>query len=277
MISGELYLGHSSLPFLSTLRLYLPPSAFTDAERTLIEQNSPLVTERMQTDVQELADSLNRTVFRWPALIPPPDTERVRSLQLHEGSPVIFNISQLRLRTVETMVHLASGPSRPLAELIFDRETIAELEAQLPDGQEPLTRTSSWGIPFSWFVLISEGDRTEVVESQTKVITVRVQVPLPVAVERLEGAISILENSAPELDLLEELRSLRAWIDGLDPEGAMELDYGAIADRIYPDDSPMDVRLGLESIAEGDLTGAAAAYRRLASRWIPIRQLARAS
>jgi hypothetical protein len=50
-----------------------------------------------------------------------------------------------------------------------------------------------------------------------------------------------------------------------------------VADKVYPDDSPMDIRLGIECLAEGDMTGAAAAYRRLASRWIPIRQLARAS
>ena len=61
------------------------------------------------------------------------------------------------------------------------------------------------------------------------------------------------------------------------PAAVLELDYGPVADLVYPDDSPSDVRLGIESLADGDMTGAAAAYRRLASRWIPIRQLARAS
>lgn len=274
---GELYLGNSSLPFLSALRLYLPRTAFTDAEQALIEQCSPPVTDRMHTDVQELADSLERTVLNWPSLTPGPETERVRSLQLGEGSPVLFNISQLRLRTALTAAEMTIGPTRRLAEMVFDERAMKELKDQVPAGRRTITRTSTWGIPFSWFVLVSEGDRTEVVESRTKVITVRVHVPLPLAVERLENAIILLEASAPELDLLEELRSLQDWFDDLNPDGAVELDYGAVADRIYPDDSPLDVRLGLESMAKGDLTGAAAAYRRLATRWIPIRQLSRAS
>ena len=67
------------------------------------------------------------------------------------------------------------------------------------------------------------------------------------------------------------------WLDGFDDGAAVALDYGQVAEAVYPDDSPSDLRLGIECLAEADLTGAAAAYRRLASRWLPIKQLARAS
>ena len=38
-----------------------------------------------------------------------------------------------------------------------------------------------------------------------------------------------------------------------------------------------DLRLGIESLSESDMTGAAASYRRLSSRWLAVRQLARAN
>jgi hypothetical protein len=79
------------------------------------------------------------------------------------------------------------------------------------------------------------------------------------------------------MNLLDELTTLTEWLEEFHPDSMVELDYGSVADRVFPDESPTDVLLGIECLAEGDMTGAAAAYRRLASRWIPIRQLARAS
>ncbi|WP_330059366.1 hypothetical protein [Paenarthrobacter sp. Z7-10] len=115
------------------------------------------------------------------------------------------------------------------------------------------------------------------VESAGRVLTVRIQVPLATALERSSATLRMLEATAPDMDMYDELDGVHNWAQDFPPDSVLELDYGPLADRVYPDESPMDVRLGLECLAEGDLTGAAAAYRRLASRWIPIRQLARAS
>jgi hypothetical protein len=106
---------------------------------------------------------------------------------------------------------------------------------------------------------------------------VRIRATLAETLERVRYAVAHLAVAAPELDMLEDLTQLTEWLELFHPSSVVELDYGAVADKVYPDDSPLDVRLGIECLAEGDMTGAAAAYRRLASRWIPIRQLARAS
>ena len=87
----------------------------------------------------------------------------------------------------------------------------------------------------------------------------------------------MLATMAPDLDLFTELTDLRNWLSGFSEAGVIELDYGPVANTVHPDDSPADVHMGLECLAEGDFTGAAPAYRRLANRWMPIRQLARAS
>ena len=114
-------------------------------------------------------------------------------------------------------------------------------------------------------------------ESDGHIVTVRIRAAIGQALERVRYAVAHLALAAPDLDMLEDLTQLTEWLELFHPDSVVELDYGAVADKVYPDDSPLDVRLGIECLAEGDMTGAAAAYRRLASRWIPIRQLARAS
>nr|WP_246279689.1 hypothetical protein [Psychromicrobium silvestre] len=260
------------------MRLYLPLSEFSAAEQQFINRSAPPLEDRMRADLQELGDSLHRVIRAQP--FPEASSERVRSLQLLDDGPVLFNLNQVLPRSLAALEQLQAGPIAKLANTVFESEMLQEVQQRVHQGstgQRSLTRSSSWGIPFGWFVVVSEADRTEVVESRSRVITVRVQTPVSVAQQRLAAGIENLEVTAPELDLLEELRELQDWLSGVSHQAAVELDYGAIADRIYPDESPTDVRVGLECLAEGDLTGAAAAYRRLASRWIPIRQLSRAS
>ncbi len=71
------------------------------------------------------------------------------------------------------------------------------------------------------------------------------------ALERVRYAVAHLALAAPDLDMLEDLTQLTEWLELFHPESVVELDYGAVADKVYPDDSPMDVRLGIECLAEG--------------------------
>ena len=201
------------------------------------------------------------------------------------GQPagLLYCPSQLVLRAGLAANALLAGIHAPLAQLLIPEEQrdrhqgrIDEVRAHAGLGRVH-TRASTWGIPFSWFCLFQESDLTEVVESEGHIVTVRVRAPIGEALERVGYAVAHLTLAAPDLDMLEDLTQLTEWLTLFHPESAVELDYGAVADKVYPDDSPLDVRLGIECLAEGDMTGAAAAYRRLASRWIPIRQLARAS
>jgi hypothetical protein len=175
------------------------------------------------------------------------------------------------------------GVHSPLADLLIpvsQRDKHQVRIDRINAGEEAKrvhTRASTWGIPFSWFSLFAESDRKDVVESDGRILTVRVWTPLTEALDRARFAVAHLALAAPDLDMLDDLTQLTEWLELFHIQSMVELDYGAVADKVYPDESPMDVRLGIECLAEGDMTGAAAAYRRLASRWIPIRQLARAS
>ncbi|NUU31340.1 hypothetical protein [Arthrobacter sp. C9C5] len=303
-MTGNLYRGQAGLPFSSTLRVYEPLEAFPAEQQEALRTAGARAESRAAVENAELLASLGRITRPGGDPFPTGQTDLVRVLAV-SGSAGASNVaarkaeeigdgevlpatllycpSQLVLRAGLAANALMEGIHGPLAQLLIpeeqrDRhqERIDQVKAREGIGRVH-TRASTWGIPFSWFCLFQESDPTDVVESGGRIVTVRIRATIGAALGRVRHAVAHLALAAPDLDMLEDLTQLTEWLELFHSESVVELDYGAVADKVYPDDSPMDVRLGIECLAEGDMTGAAAAYRRLASRWIPIRQLARAS
>ena len=312
-MTGNLYHGQAGLPFSSTLRVYEPLEAFPAKQQGALRAAGARSESRAAVENAELLASLGRITRPGGDPFPTGQTDLVRVLAVSDGgsaSPdkagprnaapdkaapdkaddgevlparLLYCPSQLVLRAGLAANALMEGIHGPLAQLLIpeelrDRhqERIDKVKAREGVGRVH-TRASTWGIPFSWFCLFQESDPTDVVESGGRIITVRIRATIGAALERVRHAVAHLALAAPDLDMLEDLTQLTEWLELFHPDSVVELDYGAVADKVYPDESPLDVRLGIECLAEGDMTGAAAAYRRLASRWIPIRQLARAS
>jgi hypothetical protein len=293
-MTGNLYRGQAGLPFSSTLRVYEPLDAFPEEQRPAIQAAGARSASRAAVENAELLASLGRITRSGGDPFPTGRTDLVRVTAAPaapggtdedaDADPVLLYCpSQLVLRAGLAANALMEGIHGPLAELLIPeeqrdkhQERIDQVKAR--DGSIRVhTRASTWGIPFSWFSLFMEADHKDVVEAAGRILTVRVWAPITEALERARYAVANLALAAPDLDMLDDLAQLTEWLETFHVESMVELDYGAVADKVYPDDSPMDIRLGIECLAEGDMTGAAAAYRRLASRWIPIRQLARAS
>ncbi len=298
-MTGNLYRGQAGLPFSSTLRVYEPLDAFPEEQRQAIQEAGARAASRAAVENAELLASLGRITRSGGDPFPTGRTDLVRvtttpapaggsdsepSADGADAEPVLLYCpSQLVLRAGLAANALMEGIHGPLAELLIPeeqrdkhQERIDQVKAR--DGSTRVhTRASTWGIPFSWFSLFMESDHKDVVEAGGRIVTVRVWAPITEALERARYAVANLALAAPDLDMLDDLAQLTEWLEMFHVESMVELDYGAVADKVYPDESPMDIRLGIECLAEGDMTGAAAAYRRLASRWIPIRQLARAS
>lgn len=298
-MTGNLYRGQAGLPFSSTLRVYEPLEAFPEEQRQAIREAGARAASRAAVENAELLASLGRITRSGGDPFPTGRTDLVRvttapapvagsdsepSADGAGAEPVLLYCpSQLVLRAGLAANALMEGIHGPLAELLIPeeqrdkhQERIDQVKAR--DGSTRVhTRASTWGIPFSWFSLFMESDHKDVVESGGRIVTVRVWAPITEALERARYAVANLALAAPDLDMLDDLAQLTEWLEMFHVDSMVELDYGAVADKVYPDESPMDIRLGIECLAEGDMTGAAAAYRRLASRWIPIRQLARAS
>ncbi|TNB76287.1 hypothetical protein FHJ30_02630 [Arthrobacter sp. BB-1] len=298
-MTGNLYRGQAGLPFSSTLRVYEPLEAFPEEQRQAIQAEGARSASRAAVENAELLASLGRITRSGGDPFPTGRTDLVRVTTApaptsgtageasddgaDEEPVLLYCPSQLVLRAGLAANALMEGIHGPLAELLIPeeqrdkhQERIDQVKAR--DGSVRVhTRASTWGIPFSWFSLFMESDHKDVVEAGGRIVTVRVWAPITDALERARYAVANLALAAPDLDMLDDLAQLTEWLELFHVNSMVELDYGAVADKVYPDDSPMDIRLGIECLAEGDMTGAAAAYRRLASRWIPIRQLARAS
>lgn len=294
-MAGNLYRGQAGLPFSSTLRVYEPLDAFPEEQRQAIAAAGAQTASRAAVENAELLASLGRITRSGGDPFPTGRTDlvRVTTAPAAGGGPsddgadaepeLLYCPSQLVLRAGLAANALMEGIHGPLAELLIPeeqrdkhQERIDQVKAR--DGSIRVhTRASTWGIPFSWFSLFMDSDHKDVVEASGRILTVRVWAPITEALERARYAVANLALAAPDLDMLDDLAQLTEWLELFHVNSMVELDYGAVADKVYPDDSPMDIRLGIECLAEGDMTGAAAAYRRLASRWIPIRQLARAS
>ena len=296
-MTGNLYRGQAGLPFSSTLRVYEPLEAFPEEQRPAIQAAGAQAVSRAAVENAELLASLGRITRSGGDPFPTGRTDlvRVTTAPATDGGtaddgadaaqePVLLYCpSQLVLRAGLAANALMEGIHGPLAELLIPEEQRDRHQERIDlvkarDGSVRVhTRASTWGIPFSWFSLFAESDRKDVVEAGGRILTVRVWASITDALERARYAVANLALAAPDLDMLDDLAQLTEWLELFHVDSMVELDYGAVADKVYPDESPMDIRLGIECLAEGDMTGAAAAYRRLASRWIPIRQLARAS
>ncbi len=295
-MTGNLYRGQAGLPFSSSLRIYEPLEAFPPEQQRQLVAEGTRNGSRAAVENAELQASLGRITRSGGDPFPTGHTDLVRMTRVptgrhaaapdtedHDAGRLLYCPSQLVIRAGLAANALMDGVHSPLADLLIPVSQRDKHQARIDRinageaAKRVHTRASTWGIPFSWFSLFSESDRKDVVESEGRILTVRVWTPLTEALDRARFAVAHLALAAPDLDMLDDLTQLTEWLELFHVQSMVELDYGAVADKVYPDESPMDVRLGIECLAEGDMTGAAAAYRRLASRWIPIRQLARAS
>ncbi|EMQ96930.1 hypothetical protein ACIGB6_05265 [Paeniglutamicibacter gangotriensis] len=273
-----------ALPPTSYLRVFEPLRAFSDQDQAVAVSTGRVGREVLEDSTA--AAAIKRLTRPLSDPFPHQHRESFRKLvtTTWDGSiHTLYCPDQLATRTILASEQL-DGSMRPqLLELLVPsaaREANA-LRVDKDQFTEDLahlhTRTSTWGIPFGWLILVHEDDEVEIVEDGEELLASRIYTPLHQALDRARYAAATLAIHAPEMDLLDELATLSEWLQLFDKESVIELDYGRIAALVWPDESPHDLRLGIESLAESDMTGAAASYRRLSNRWLAIRQLARAN
>ena len=68
----------------------------------------------------------------------------------------------------------------------------------------------------------------------------------------------------------EDLARLGRWLSAFSPASLVSLDYGSVADRIQPDESPQDMADAVELLRAEDPGAATAALRRIFQRWAPL-------
>lgn len=271
-----------NLPPTAFLRVFSPLRAFDDTDQLLIGEQQPMSRSAYEILArQALMARVSRDVTD-PFPHQTTESYRVLHQSTPEGTGTFYCPDQLPLRAGMAAGLLEDQLPFALMDVVIPA-TAAEAHSDrlMNHGMwmddEPLfTRESTWGVPLGWFAAVHEDDETEVEDDGAHVTVARVHTPLILAIERTARAAAILGRVAPELPLVEQVEELHTWLLRFHRDSVVELDYGQLAGVVWPDDSPRDLREGIEALEDQDLLSAAAAHRRLVSRWTRVRQWGRA-
>lgn len=172
-------------------------------------------------------------------------------------------------------------PGVPVPDAVRD-QAAADLASYVERGGDVrlFSRTATWHVPVAWFVLFGPDERELNLDDGER--SLRYLTAMSSARRRCAIALRTARRHLADLPVVAEIEQLGRWLEEFHPHCLVELDYGGLVDlvddvRLAGDDSVADVAAGLEALADGDDVTAAAAYRRLSSRWTRVQLMARAS
>lgn len=270
------------LPYASYLRVYEPLSALSNATREALAHELETVSDPVTTWVSEQTAVLNRTVAS-PAI------------GVHDGhsyAPYVLRLSgrsyycpaDMPLRSWLSLTSLIDNVGDVNVQLLFPPESIAGADETFLSWRRahpeavPHVRQTTWGVPRTWFVLVTAKER-ELYDAGA-FISIRYRTPVVEARRRLAGAATVLEV-IDESDLMEELADLGHWLESFDDGSWLEVDYAGVAqylgEDIDADCSADDVQEALRCLRTSDWSRAGEAYRRFEARWRAVNAHERAN
>jgi hypothetical protein len=290
------------LPYAAYLRVYEPLSAFPEVERhRWAEYASCEERPRRATALAaEQAEAVRRLIALPP--VPAPEGESGDAyVRWAEGVTYICPW-QTRLRSWVALSRLrAMAPS-----LVRTAFPVGAADAAVQDfaswqHQESSLRvyiqTSTWTVPFAWFVPFSTDERWLVLGSggdpgdggQMTAAGPRTLVyatTMARARQRACWALGVMRNApgwpAPDggRGMVTGLEQLQRWLGEFHSQAVVELDYGGLVhlldnDALCADQSVAEVAAAVSALATGEPEFAAAMYQRFASRWVALEGLQR--
>ncbi|MDR7373377.1 hypothetical protein J2X28_000333 [Kocuria rhizophila] len=212
----------------------------------------------------------------------------------HPGDFPVFHPTQRLRRSLRLFTAAENEDSAQLLPLLVPEQEVAEAaKATSSEAFQPVyTREAAYAIPLAWFAAFTPADHVASQHSGHEIH--RFIVPADAAAQRTLQAAQIVDDAGravsgdtPEDDLPDEARQAAAfaqdlirlsrWLGSFSAASLVSLDYGSLADRIQPDESPQDMADALDLLREGDLGSATAALRRIFRRWAPLAQLQQAN
>lgn len=211
------------------------------------------------------------------------------------GDFPVFHPTQRLRRSLRLFTAAENEDSAQLLPLLVPENQVdGAAQATSREAFQPVyTRESSYVVPLAWFAAFTPEDRVTSQHSGHEVH--RLIAPADVAAARVKQAAKTVEDAARSVtgdttdpgDLPEEaqqatafaedLTRLARWLDAFSPASLVSLDYGSVADRLQPDESPQDMADAVELLREGDFGSATAALRRIFVRWAPLAHLQQAN
>ncbi|MDK7083236.1 hypothetical protein QP411_04830 [Pseudoglutamicibacter cumminsii] len=303
-------------PPTAYLRVYSPFSSFDDAEQSLIATPGHALDAPFYEEAalwRSLARISRPRVDPFPHGTV--EQYRTIVLDRDHGDVVMFCPAQEPLRAGIAASLLEDYAPEEVLDVWFPPAAAEAHSERLQEhgmwlADSPLfTRMSTWRVPLSWFTLFRPGDEEEVVTvDDSQPFTASVRVPLVLARQRASYAVEALsslsmimsdESDAGGFDddsklaglfgasgvdddgsepggMLASVVELHDWLGQFHPDSMVELDYGLLTARAWPDDSALDVADGLDALLDEDVSSAVSAYFRLRRRWDSISMWAHA-
>ena len=257
-------------PYVASLRVYEPLSAFEPADRLRWSQLE--VTDSTNCDEQTLA--LRRIIF--------PESPTLRPDGAHileiDGARYISPWSTAT-RCWAALEDFKSSLPISVSSFFLPQplEEIITAGADYVESKVPHILTQTWIIPPRWFSLFIPQERVRGRDAQGAFTVMRTSIANAKA--RCEMAHTAVQNAFGVGPVEEEIEDLGDWLDMFHPQSFLELDYGGLAgyleksllnvgeEGLDADTSIEDVLTSIAGLAAGDGALAGRGYERLVTRW----------
>lgn len=267
------------LPYTAYLRVYEPPEAFPEPERSwwtayADRAGAPGRPDRIAAFDPGRAKPDGRLghlghTDRGPLAALPPGGMRRPPAQDSQNAYV---------RLFSERVYICPWRRRPRSWAAFN--ALQEAPAAPVTPADPHIRESNWHVPFSWFASFVREERAlefggAVTAPPRSLIYLTT---LALARQRLTRASIAGELAMTDVSPFGDARSLQEGLSVFHPRSLVELDYGGLVhlmadDTLTADDSVGECAVALVALERGELELAVAMQLRLRTRWRAIRSL----
>jgi hypothetical protein len=187
-----------------------------------------------------------------------------------------------RLRMLEGLIAFRNAASAPTSSMLVPDRLADRASQELERMQQhrPTLRshilTSPFYVPLRWFGAFSPTER-ELIQTEDG-LTIRYRTVLEHAIERLDRAVRILDESGFDEPIIEQVRDLARWMGRFSSDALLELDYGGVAElfsdaELALDESAADIAASLDALEHEDFDKAGTHYTAAASRWAAAQAL----
>ena len=257
-------------PYVASLRIYEPITAFSPAEQLRWEQ----IAFDHSTGIEEQRRALHRTIVAEPTILRPDGAHILE----HEGKRYVCPWSTAT-RALTALEDFKDSLPLPVAKFFLPQniEESITSNSQLVEDKIPYIITETWMIPPRWFSLFLPGDR--VIGQMDGEPFVFMRTSIAQAKQRCMFTHQTVVANFGNGPIEQEIADLLEWMSLFDPESIVEVDYGGLAlylERILisngepgleADTSIEDINSSLAGLASGDGEAAGRGYERLISRW----------
>lgn len=271
------------LSYPSYLRVYEPVTAVSGALREWLRGVDRDQLDSIDTLAAEQQAVLRRTVT--PTTLAVDRQELVEAYVLRREGRLHVCPIDMPLRSwlsLASLVDDIASPSLnmlvPAASLAVADEAFLRWRRDHPQAV-PHIRQVTWGVPRTWFAVVADDERESY--DAGGFTSIRYRARMVDARRRVASAHRILDEVVDDVELLDELTRLAAWLRAFDDASWVELDYAGVARllgaELRDDHSARDISRALRGLRSSDYPAAATAYRSFERRWRAVSAYERAN